>query len=181
MFSREPVFQSGDPVRIWQKFCGFLDLSLQEFMDIQEVLLMEQIELVADSSLGKKIMNGHKPGNVEEFRRLVPLTTYEDYAPYIGDCQEDALAIKPKLWAHTSGRGGQFKWAPYTEQALERLGDAALSELILAAANQKGEVRIREGSPFLCVLAPPTIHFGYHFLVICGAVWTPTDPASGDI
>lgn len=154
MLSREPVFQSGDPVRIWQKFCGFLDLSLQEFMDIQEVLLMEQIELVADSSLGKKIMNGHKPGNVEEFRRLVPLTTYEDYAPYIGDCQEDALAIKPKLWAHTSGRGGQFKWAPYTEQALERLGDAALSELILAAANQKGEVRIREGSPFLCVLAP---------------------------
>lgn len=155
MFSREPVFQSRDPVRIWQKFCGFLDLSLQEFMDIQEELLMEQIELVADSPLGKKIMNGHKPHSVEEFRRLVPLTTYEEYAPYIGDCQEDALAIKPKLWAHTSGRGGRFKWVPFTEQTLERHGDAALAGLILAAANRKGEVRIWEGDRFLFILAPP--------------------------
>lgn len=154
MFSREPVFQSGNSARIWQKFCGFLDLSLQEFMGIQKTLLMEQIDLVADSPLGKKILNGKKPKSVEEFRRLVPLTTYEDYAPYIGDCQEDALAVKPEIWSHTSGRGGQFKWVPYTQRALERHADATLTDLILATSDRKGEVNIGEGSRFLFILAP---------------------------
>jgi hypothetical protein len=154
MIKRETIFHSGNPERIWEKFCGFLDLSLSEFMDIQKGLLMEQIDLVWDSPLGKVIMNKKKPKNLEEFRSFIPLTTYDDYAGYIGECQEDALAIKPELWAHTSGRGGQFKWIPYSMQALEKLGDAALSELILAATDYKGEVNIREGSYFLSVLAP---------------------------
>ena len=43
---REPIFQSGDADKIWQKFCGFIDLSVDEFMDIQKGLLEEQLELV---------------------------------------------------------------------------------------------------------------------------------------
>jgi hypothetical protein len=43
-------------VRILQKYCGFLDLSLAEFMEIQEQILIEQMELVYDSPLGKKSM-----------------------------------------------------------------------------------------------------------------------------
>ncbi|MBA7620279.1 hypothetical protein ES703_27625 [subsurface metagenome] len=167
MFSREPVFQSGDPVRIWQKFCGFLDLSLQEFMEIQEGLLMEQIELVVDSPLGKKIMNGQKPRSLAEFRRLVPLTTYEEYASYIGDCQEDALAITPEEWVRTSGRGGQFKWVPYSKRALEKFADATLTDIILAVTDQKGEVKIREGSRFLFIPAPRP-----YFSGICGWLFT---------
>ena len=154
MLSKETIFKSGDEGKIWQKYCSFLDLSLREFMEIQEGLLMEQVELVADSLLGKKIMKGQEPGSVEEFRRVVPLTTYEDYEPYIGDCQEDALAIKPDLWAHTSGRGGGFKWVPYTDQILEKHGDAALAGLILAATNRREEVNIKERDTFLFILAP---------------------------
>ncbi len=154
MFPREPIFHSGDPEKIWQKFCGFLDLSLKEFMEIQEELLMEQIELVAGSPLGKKIMNGHKPKSIKEFRQQVPLTTYEDYAPYIGEQQEDSMAAKAEIWAHTSGRGGKFKWVPYTERGLERQADCILADLILATAEKRGDVRIREGSRFLFILAP---------------------------
>ena len=154
MLTRESVFQSRDTVRIWEKFCGFLDLSVQEFMDIQNELLMEEIELVADSPLGKKIMKNQKPNSLEEYRKLVPLTTYEDYAPYIGNCQEDALSSKPALWVHTAGRSGSFKWVPYTNRSLERYADAAMAGLILSCTDRKNEVKITEGSKFLFILAP---------------------------
>ena len=39
--------------QIWQEYCGFLDLSLAEFMDIQCHLLMEQIEIYARCELGR--------------------------------------------------------------------------------------------------------------------------------
>ena len=33
---------------IWQRYCNFLDMNLNEFMEIQNQLLMEQIELYAN-------------------------------------------------------------------------------------------------------------------------------------
>jgi len=144
MITKDELFEAGDKERIWQKYCGFLDLSLQEFMEIQEQLLMEQIELVYGSPLAKKFMP-KKPRDIAEFRQLVPLTTYEDYAPYLNEKNEDALAVKPHVWTHTSGRGGSYKWVPYTEQALEQLGMFGVTTLILACARQKGEVNVRPG------------------------------------
>ena len=69
--------------KIWQEYCSFLDLSLDQYMEIQKRLLMEQISLYANSDLGKSIMNNHKPRSVEEFRKMVPLTTYDDYASFL--------------------------------------------------------------------------------------------------
>jgi hypothetical protein len=68
---------------IWQKYCSFLDLSISQYMTIQKSLLMEQIELFANCELGLKIMKGQHPRSVEEFRRTVPLTSYEDYADFL--------------------------------------------------------------------------------------------------
>ena len=31
---------------LWQKYCGHIDLSLQDFMNIQRRLLLEQLELL---------------------------------------------------------------------------------------------------------------------------------------
>ena len=117
MIEKDELFEKGDTARIWQKYCGFFDLSIDEFMEIQEQLLMEQIELVYDSPLAKKFMS-KKPRDISEFRKLVPLTTYEDYADYLNNKNEDALAVKPDWWAHTSGRGGTFKWVPFTRTLL---------------------------------------------------------------
>ncbi len=155
MLSEDKFFQSEDMGRIWQRYCGFLDLSLKEFMEIQQHLLLEQIDLVADSPLGRKIMDNRKPKTVEEFRRLVPLTTYEDYAPYLADKKEDALAIKPYSWIHTSGRGGNPKWVPMSERAAE-LGwrRNSMAFMILSAASRKGEVRLQPGARMV-VHAPP--------------------------
>lgn len=142
MLTKDELFETGDQERIWQKYCGFLELSVTEFMEIQEQLLMEQIGLLADSPLGKKIMNNQRPASVEEFRRLVPLSTYDDYASHFGQRNEDILPETPCLWAHTSGRAGFIKWAPYTQRFYERMASCMVAGLILALATGKGEVNL---------------------------------------
>jgi hypothetical protein len=154
MMKKDKLFETGDQERIWQKYCGFLDLSLQEFMEIQEQLLMEQIELVYDSPLAKKFMP-RKPKDIDEFRRLVPLTTYDDYADYLSEKNEDVLAVKPHSWTCTSGRGGIRKWVPYTERAIERFGVFCVALMILACTTNKGEVNVRNGVRVLHNLPPP--------------------------
>ncbi len=118
MLAEDKFFTSGDLTKAWERFCGFLDLSLQDFMSIQKHLLLEEIDLIEATPIGKKFLNHAgspvKPTTVDEFRRLVPLTTYEDYAPLIGNRQEDAIGQKAAYWAYTSGRGGSSKWIPYT-------------------------------------------------------------------
>lgn len=153
MITKDELFKTGNQERIWQKYCGFLDLSLQEFMEIQEQLLMEQIELVYGSPLAKKFMP-KKPKDVSEFRKFVPLTTYEDYAPYLNEKNEDFLAVKPYLWTCTSGRGGTSKWVPYTEKAAERAAICSTAVMILACATRKGEVNVGNGVRVLHNLPP---------------------------
>ncbi len=148
------LLKTDDEKRIWQKYCGFLDLSLSEFMEIQEQLLMEQIELICDSALAKKFMP-KKPKNVSEFRRLVPLTVYDDYAEYLSEKDETVLAVKPYCWGHTSGRGGIFKWVPFTTRAMEKFVMLSAGMSILSCANKKGEVNIRPGTRMLQNLPPP--------------------------
>jgi Patatin-like phospholipase/GH3 auxin-responsive promoter len=103
MITKDELFKTGDKERIWKTYCSFLDLSLTDFMELQEQLLMDHIELGYNSPLAKKFMS-KKPKDVSEFRELVPLTTYDDYAVYLGRKNEDVLAVKPYCWVHTSGR-----------------------------------------------------------------------------
>lgn len=155
---KDEIFAKGDSTAIWQKFCGFFDLSLQEFMEVQEDLLLEELELVADSPLGKKIMNNRKPATVAEFRRQVPLTNYEDYTPYLEQKNDDVLPEKPYCLVHTSGRSGLFKWVPYTTRAHRRVIDSVVAGFILACATRKGEVNVR-GTERILYNAPPRPYF----------------------
>jgi hypothetical protein len=154
MIKKDELLKSGDQQRIWQKYCGFLALSLQEFMEIQEHLLVEQIELVCDSPLAKKLMT-KKPKDIAEFRRLVPLTTYDDYADYLSLKNEDVLAVKPYCWGHTSGRGGMFKWVPYTDGGIENFARLGVAMVILACTTRKGEVNVGTGVRMLQCMPPP--------------------------
>ncbi|MBN2186427.1 MAG: GH3 auxin-responsive promoter family protein [Dehalococcoidia bacterium] len=156
MTTEAELFKSGDQERIWKKYCGFLDLSLAEFMETQEQLLMDHIALVYDSPIARKFMP-KKPKDVSEFRQLVPLTTYDDYSAYLDEKNEDVLAVKPYCWIRTSGRGGASKWAPYTESAIERLSILSTALSILACAKRKGEVYsgIGNGLRVLHNLPPP--------------------------
>jgi hypothetical protein len=157
MIKKDELLKTGDQQRIWQKYCGFLDISLQEFMEIQEQLLMEQIELVYGSPLAKKLMP-KKPKDVSEFRQFVPLTTYDDYAPYLEQRNDDILPEKPYCWVHTSGRSGSFVWVPYTQRAHRRAVENIVSAFILACATGKGEVNIK-GNESILYNTPPMPYF----------------------
>jgi hypothetical protein len=139
-----------DPRQVWRKYCGFLELSMREFMDIQEQLLLEQIELVHASPLGRRLFRGTVPHSVAEFRANVPLTTYGDYVPFLGPGHDaDTAGGDSVIWAHTTGAQADFKWVPYTQRGLERFLDNIMSALILAAANRPGEVNIWPGAAIL--------------------------------
>ncbi|MFC1934602.1 GH3 auxin-responsive promoter family protein, partial [Chloroflexota bacterium] len=155
MLSEDKFFQTRDTNEIWKRYCGFLDLSITDFMETQRYLLLDQIDLIADSPLGRKIMNGQKPKTVAEFRHKVPLTTYDDYTPYLTDKDDDALAIKPYYWIHTSGTGGSPKWVPMSKGAAE-VGwkRNSLAFFILCAAKKKGDVCLKPGAR-LIIHTPP--------------------------
>lgn len=160
MLPEDKFLDSRGKSKIWERYCGFLDLTVKEFMEIQEHLLLEQIKLVVNSPLSQKMVKGAHPRNIEEFRKSIPLTTYADYAPYIGNCQEDWLAVKPLYWARTSGRGGQPKWVPYTKEAIDLTGRFALASLILACATQRNDVRVSSGSRVMHNMPPRPYYTG---------------------
>ncbi len=144
MSTATKLLKQGRTDQIWTKYCGFLDLELDEFMEIQERLLLEQIDLIHRSEIGRRFIQ-EVPNSVEEFRRSVPITSYEDYELYFDEKREDILPQEAYLWAHTSGRSGRLKWIPYTKQSYLRLGERVLAGVILAAARGKGDIRIEEG------------------------------------
>ncbi len=102
------LLKQGRNEEVWQQCCGFIDLSLADSMTIQRRLLLEQMELLKRCELGRYIMNGANPHTVEEFRKRVPLTTYDDYAPYLLNKRENALPRKPALWQYTSGKSVEY-------------------------------------------------------------------------
>ena len=141
---------------IWEEYCGFLTLSMDEFMNIQKRLLMEQIDLWSSSGLGRSILKGKRPHSIQEFREMVPLTTYEDYAPTLLSKQAAALPGAPVLWVQTSWEGGvhPIKVAPYTKAMLDTFKHNVMSCLLLATSRKKGEFDISVTDHMLYALAP---------------------------
>jgi hypothetical protein len=155
VLSEDRYFKTLTKDELWQRYCGFLDLTADRFVEIQEKLLMDQIDLIADSVLGKKIMNNQKPESLDEFRRMIPLTTYEDYEPYLTEKREDVLGEKPYIWCHSAGRMGEFKWIPQSREIIEKAVRYYLAALILASTSKKGEINIKPGTRLLAVAGPP--------------------------
>jgi hypothetical protein len=112
------LLRQGKREELWQMCLGFLSFNTEEFMAIQKRLLLEQLELLDNCTLGRKIMRGARPRTVEEFRRRVPLTTYADYCPELIEKREDVLPAKVAQWVRTSGRSGEYscKWVPMTDK-----------------------------------------------------------------
>jgi hypothetical protein len=155
-----PVLSINYPVvkseydRVWCKYCGFLDLDLPEFMAIQESLLLHQLETAAGCPLARRLIGNKTPPSVEEYRRLVSLTTYEDYLPELGRGDASALPEEPHVWASTSGAAGGYRRVPYTLVAYHRALDNLMSVLILACSRQRGQSTLVEGDRVLYNVAP---------------------------
>ncbi|MDD3796562.1 MAG: GH3 auxin-responsive promoter family protein [Lachnospiraceae bacterium] len=141
---------------IWEEYCGFLDLNMKDYMMIQNRLMMEQINQYAKSSLGKIIMKGRIPSSIEEFRSIVPLTTYDDYADILLLKQGDMLPEEPIIWIQTTWEGGRHpvKLAPYSRSMLDTFRNNVVTCMLLSTSRRKGEFKTQNMDKILYGLAP---------------------------
>jgi hypothetical protein len=157
MTTLSELLKEGKHEELWQRCCGFIDLSLDDFMKIQRRLLLEQLGLLKKCELGQFIMNGANPDNVDEFRKRVPLTTYDDYIPYLLDRRERTLPVKPALWQYTSGKSGvyPFRWVPVTDRQLKEVESLIFAMLFFSGCKQRNEIVFKEKDKVLYGMAPP--------------------------
>ena len=141
---------------IWQQYCGFLDLSMDGYMKIQRRLMEEQIRLWCGCGLGQSILKGRQPKNLEEFRQMVPLTTYDDYADILLSKQPQLLPGNPVIWIQTTWEGGKhpIKVAPYTRSMLNTYRNNVIACLILSTSTAKGKFDVSNTDKILYGLAP---------------------------
>ncbi|TFG47212.1 MAG: GH3 auxin-responsive promoter [Dehalococcoidia bacterium] len=151
------LLRDGNYDEMWDRCCGFIDLSMSQFMDIQKRLLMEQLELLKNCDLGRGIFNGASPTTVDEFRRMVPLTSYEDYAPYLLKRRCEVLPRKPIMWQYTSGKSAEYsyRWAPLTARMMDETEAMVFALAFFSGAKKRRDVTIRPGDRVLYGMAPP--------------------------
>ena len=157
------LIEDGRKDELWKKHCGYLSLSRKEFSEIQTRLLLEQINLLGASKIGRSLMGGKIPASVEEFRQVTPLTSYIDYSEFLREKKEEDLPEKPYVWARTSGKSSALgpKWIPYTRAMYDRLSDPGTAAMIMSSCTQPGDVRLERNDKFLMATAPPPYLTGY--------------------
>ncbi|AIO18925.1 GH3 auxin-responsive promoter [Candidatus Izimaplasma bacterium HR1] len=157
------MLRDEDYDKIWKAYLGFLDLSIEEFMDIQNRLLLEQIELLKDCNLGKQFFGRNRINTVEDFRKKVPLTTYEDYAETLLNKKSEDLPSEPLHWVQTTWKGGagSIKLAPYSKSMVEENTKMFLSALIISTSKGRGHFNLRNNDKFLYGMAPRPYLTGY--------------------
>ena len=142
MGSRNTIWQWPNET-IWRKYCGFLDLSKEEFSDIQRELLQDELLLIHRSSLGQNLLRGSLPKTIGDFRQACRLTTYTDYRPFLKGHQESNLAESVFRWVDDDAPGRASRCVPYTKPGYETAVDNTLAALILSSAKKKEDVNLR--------------------------------------
>lgn len=150
------LFKKNKKKKLWDKHCYFLDLSLDEFMEIQKEELNNQLKLWNDSKLRHHIINNDIEITINNFREIIPLTTYYDYADILLNKDCDALPVKPELWIQTTWEGGEkpIKLAPYTREMLDTFRDNIVSCIILSTSKKRYKYTAKYNDKILYGLAP---------------------------
>lgn len=145
-----------DQQQIWNYYCGFLNYTTADYMQVQTRLMEEQIESWSNSDLGQSILCGKKPSSIDEFRTMVPLTTYDDYADVLLAKRSDSLPMNPVVWIETTWEGGihPVKVAPYSRSMLDIYTKNIIACLILGTSSEKNTVNVTVKDKMLYGLAP---------------------------
>ena len=140
---------------VFDEYCAFMDLSIEQYMQIQKSLLLEQIELWQNSNLSKNILK--KPfKHLEDFKKYIPLTTYEDYADILLKKDDKDLPAKSSLWIETTWEGGMHpvKVAPYTKAMLETFFTNMCACMLIATGKRRYDFDVKSTYHMLYGLAP---------------------------
>ena len=100
--------------QLWQEYCGYLDMTLPEYMYTQRRLMEEQIRLSSACPLGRQLLAGKHPETLEDFLAQLPLTSYADYADTLLARRDDMLCAEPAIWIQTTWEGASApsSWPP---------------------------------------------------------------------
>ena len=142
--------------QLWQEYCGFLDMSLSDYMYTQRRLMEEQLALWSGSGLGRQLLKGERPKTIDDLRRMLPLTTYADYADVLLPKRTEMLCGEPAIWIQTTWEGGlrPIKLAPYTRSMLDTYRHNLLAVMMMATARRKGDFDVKKGDRILYGGAP---------------------------
>ena len=143
-----------DPEKVWQEYCGFLELDSAGYMKLQNRLLEEQLALWSACPLGRHFLGGKRPTDYAALRQAVPLTTYEDYADILLQRRPELLPLPPVTWIETTWEGGKrpVKTAPYTQGMVDTFSRNGVATMLLASAKGWGDFSV--GNKILSGLAP---------------------------
>ncbi|NMA07080.1 MAG: GH3 auxin-responsive promoter family protein [Ruminococcaceae bacterium] len=141
---------------IWQEYCGFLEISIEDYMFIQNRLMEEQIALWSKSGLGRSILKESSPKNIEAFRAEFPMTRYEDYADVLLSRRADMLPSEPVVWIETTWEGGlrPIKVAPYSRSMLDTYKNNVIAVTMLASGRSRGHFSMTDTDRVLYGGAP---------------------------
>lgn len=60
----------------------------------------------------EKLKRCSHPRNLDELRRMLPLTSYADYADVLLAKRTEMLCGEPAVWIQTTWEGGPSSWRP---------------------------------------------------------------------
>lgn len=141
---------------LFDEYCSFLDLSIDEYMKIQNSLLEEQIELWQNSKIGQHIIKDKRINNISEFKKIIPLTKYDDYAEILLKKDDSYLPLPASLWIETTWEGGTHpvKVAPYTKGIIQTLFTNMCAMMMIATGKERYDFDIKSSYHMLYGLAP---------------------------
>lgn len=138
--------------RMWREYCGVVQLTAQQFMGIQNVLLAEQLELAPNNPWFSASLEGHFPSSIEEFRQRVPLRRWSDYIEILQPDNHVILNGDLRCWVQTSWCHGSWKKVPWERRFFEAQCRHAVAALIMSVARYEGDVRISRNFRVLPIL-----------------------------
>ena len=141
---------------VFDEYCSFLDLNIDEYMQIQKSLLKEQILLWKDSDIAKSIIKEDKINDYNDFKKVIPLTSYEDYADILLKKDDRYLPSKTSLWIETTWEGGKHpvKVAPYSKGMIETFFTNMCACMLIATGKHRYDFDVKKTYHMLYGLAP---------------------------
>lgn len=143
---------NADEKRMWREYCAIVQLPMQVFLDIQNTLLSEQLDLVAKSDWHRSFAGGRPLKTIEEFRRNVPLHVWRDYADALQPESMNGLVGDLHCWVHTSWCHGSWKRVPWVRRFFDAQCRHIIAALMMSVARYEGDVRIGKNFRVLPVL-----------------------------
>ncbi len=137
--------------RMWREHCAVVQLPMRQFLDIQNSLLFEQLELVAESSWLSAFPKA-RPKSIEEFRRVAPLSRWQDYTALSQHHSPNGRVGDLHCWVQTSWCHGSWKQVPWARRFFDAQCRHIIAALMMSVAHFEGDVRLNKDFRVLPVL-----------------------------